>query len=87
MTNIKLDIVFDIFFLTINNVDINLQIQNLQYNFYTTKKVLSTTKRVKLIETKEFEIIALYLDYKIFIIYIIILNISFDVEIYLLKRV
>ena len=43
---------------------------------YTTKDVLLTTRQVELIGKKEFEVIALDLKYKIFIVHVIILNLN-----------
>ncbi len=49
--------------------------------------MLLTTKKVKLIRKKRFVVIPLNLDYKAFVVYIVILNISFDTKIYLSKKV
>ena len=50
--------------------------------------MLLIIKRVELIKKKEFVIIALDLDYKVFIIYITIFNIGFNIndEIYPSKK-
>lgn len=53
---------------------------------YTNKKMLPTTKNVKLIKKKKFVVILLNLDHKVLEIYIIAFNISFDIKIYFLKR-
>lgn len=44
------------------------------------KKILLTTKKVKLIGNKKIVIIAFNLDYKAFIVYIVIFNISFKLD-------
>ena len=59
MADVKLDIVFRIFFLTMSNVDITFQARNLQWKFYYTRDVVSITKKIKLIEKKKFAIAAL----------------------------
>ncbi len=52
LANVKLNIVFGIDFLTISNINIDFQAWDLQWKSYITKKVLSTTKKVELIEKK-----------------------------------
>lgn len=81
LANIKLDIVlFEMFFLTINNANINFKAQNLQQRFYITAKVFFITKRVEVIEKKKFIIAAFDLNYKVFIIYVSVLNINFNIN-------
>ena len=56
--------------------------------FYTIRDIFSTTRKAELIEKKKFAIIVFDLEYKAFIIYIIIFNISSNLgdKIYLLKK-
>lgn len=79
LANVKPDIVLGIFFLTINNANVNFKAQNLQWRSYTTAKVLLTIRKIKLIEKKKFIIAILYSDYKTFVVYIAIRNISLHI--------
>lgn len=86
MADIKLDIVFEIFFLTISNVDIDFQAQDSQWRFYITRDVLLTTEKDELIGMKEFTIAVFDPEYKVFIIYIGTLNIDSSDKEHPLKR-
>ncbi len=86
LANVKPDIVFGILFLIISNVDIDFKARYLQYRFYTTKKVLPTTKKIELIRKKKFAIIAFDPDHEAFVVHIVALNIGLDDEIYPSKR-
>lgn len=68
--DIIIDIVLDKFFFILSNTEINFLELELNQRLYTTIEALSTTKLVKLVEKKEFVIIALNLDGKTFVIYI-----------------
>ncbi len=54
LANIKPDIVIGILFLFLSNADINFQARDLQWRSYTTKDVLPISKKVEIIEKKEF---------------------------------
>ena len=55
------------FFLIMSNADIDFLNQELRYRIYTTKKALSTTRRVKLVEIKAFVAVIVDLEYKTFV--------------------
>ncbi len=48
LADIKPDVIFGMFFITMNNADIDFQARDLQWRSYTTRDVLSTIKRVEL---------------------------------------
>lgn len=72
--------------MTINNFDINFQAQDLKYRYYIIKKIFLTIKKLELIRKKEFAIAVFNQDYKVFIIYIIVLNVIANNKVYLLKK-
>ncbi len=75
LTDVRPDIVLEISFLTMSNVDINFQAQDLQWRSYTTGEVLPITRRVKLIEKKEFATVALDLEHETFVVHIAVLSV------------
>ena len=62
-----------------SNANVDFQAWNLQWRSYTTRDVLSTTKRVELIEKKEFAAAALDPEYEAFVLHVTALNISSDI--------
>ncbi len=88
LANVNSDIVFKILFSIISNTNVDFQGWDFQWKSYTAKKVLLTTRKVKLIGKKEFAIAAFNLDYEVFVVYIATLSISSDIgnEIYSSKR-
>ncbi len=80
LPNVKPDVIFGMFFLTMNNADSNFQAWDLYLKSYTTRNILLSTKRVKLIGKKEFAAATLDLEYKAFVVYIAALNISSDIS-------
>ena len=47
-------VVFEMLFFTLNGADVDFLGQELRWKTYTTKKALSTTRRIKLVDKKEF---------------------------------
>ena len=86
LANVKLDIVLEMLFLTINNASINFQIQNLQQRFYIIRDKLLTTRQIELIRKKKFKTAAFDLEYKAFVIHIATFNINLGNKVYLLKK-
>ena len=84
--DVKLNIVLRMFFLTINNIDIDAQWRDLSWRSYTTRNILLITKQIKLMEKKKFIIAVFYLKYKTCIIYIAAFYINSDDEMYLLRN-
>ena len=74
MANISPNIVFGISFLILSNANIDFLDQKLRWRTYITKKALSTTRYIKLVEKKEFVAIVLDPKYKTFVVYIVSLG-------------
>lgn len=76
-----LEILFEIF----RNADMIFLERKLICNFYTTTKVLLTTKQIELFNKKEFAKAALYAKSKTFLVYIAVLEAS-KILIHLLQK-
>ena len=72
IADIKFEVILRILFLKISNVDILFGKRTFMWKSYTTNKVLFTTKQVQIINLKEFVIVVLNIDNKIFVIYVTI---------------
>ena len=68
-------VVLGMLFLTLSGADIDFSGRELWWRTYTTKKVLLTTRRVKLVGKKEFAATALNPKYDTYIVHIASLNI------------
>ena len=86
LADVKLERVFQIFFLTMSNTDVDFQAWNLQWRSYTTGDVFSTTRRVELIKKKEFTAVVLDLEYETFVVHITALNVNPSNEIHPSKK-
>ena len=60
------------FFLKLSNANESFGKETLTWKSYTTNKALPTTKRVQIIDPKEFVIAALNVDSKTFVVYMAI---------------
>lgn len=76
LVDVQPNIVLGMLFLTMSNIDINFQMQDLQSRSYITGDIFLITRRVELIGKKEFAIAALGPRYETFVIYVATLNIS-----------
>ena len=72
VTNTKFEVVLEMFFLKISNADIVFDKKTLTWKSYTTNKALPTTKRVQIVNPKEFVIAALDADSETFIVHVAI---------------
>ena len=70
MANVNLEVVFGMLFFTLSSTDIDFLDQKLWWRIYTTQKALPTTKRVKLVEKKEFAATPFDPKHKTFIVHI-----------------
>ncbi len=86
LADVKPDIVLGMPFLTMNNADIDFQARDLQWRSYTTGDILPTTRRVELIEKKEFAVVALKPEYEVFVINIAALGVDLDHKMYPSRR-
>ncbi len=78
LADVRLDIVLGIPFLTMSNADVDFQAWDLQWRSYTTGEVLPTTRRVELIEKKEFAVAALDPEHEAFVVHITVLSVDSD---------
>ncbi len=73
-------------FLTINNIDIDFQVWDLQWRFYITRDVLTTNIQVELIGKKEFATVVLDQEHKVFIVYIAAVSVDSGDKVHPSKR-
>ena len=76
LANISAKVVLDMLFLTLSNTDVQFIEMELTWRFYTTAKALPTTKRVELINKKEFAKAALDKKSETFVIHVVFLNLA-----------
>ncbi len=86
LADVKLNIVLGISFLIISNANIDFQAQDLQWKSYTTRDVLLTTRRVKLIGKKKFVIATFDLEYEAFVVHVVALSIDSGDEVHPSRR-
>ncbi len=86
LANVKPEIVLKMPFMIMSNADVNFQSQDLQWRSYTTRDILSTTRRVELIEKKEFATPALDLEHEAFVVYVAALSVDSGDEVHPLRR-
>ncbi len=86
LTNIKLDIILKIFFLTISNTNIDFLARDLQQRSYITRDILSITRKVGLIEKKEFIVANLDSKPETLVVHIATLSVASADEVHLSKR-
>ena len=72
VANTKFEVVLRMFFLKLSNADVSFSKETLTWKSYTTNKALPTTKRVQLVDLKEFVIAALDVDSKTFVVHMAI---------------
>ena len=72
MTNTKFEVILGMPFLKLSNADVSFSEGKLMWKSYNTNKALPTTKQIQIIDLKEFIIVALDADSKIFVVYIAI---------------
>ena len=68
----QFEMVLGMFFLKISSADMSFGEEKLMWKSYTTNKALPTTKRVQLINPKEFVIAVLDADSENFVVYVVI---------------
>ncbi len=86
LADVRPDIVLEMPFLTMINVDVDFQARNLQWGSYTTKEVLSTTRRVELIGKKEFAVAALDPKHETFVVHVAALSVDLGDEMHPSRR-
>ena len=76
MADISTEVVLGIPFFTLSNVDIQFVEKELTWRFYTTAEALPTTKRVELIDKKEFVKVALDENSETYVVHVASLNLG-----------
>ena len=74
MANVSPEVVLEMLFLTLSNVDIDFSGRELRWRTYTTKEVFPTTKYIELVGKKEFAAATLDPKYKTYIIHVTSIN-------------
>ena len=70
VANISLEVVLEMPFFILSGADVNFAGRKLWWKTYTTKKILSTTKRVKLVGKKEFAVAALDPEHETYVVHV-----------------
>ncbi len=86
LADVSPDIVLGMPFLTMSNADVNFQARDLQWRSYITREVLPTTRRVELIEKKEFAAAALDPEYEAFVVHVAALSMYSGDEVHPSKK-
>ena len=86
LADVKPDIVLGMPFLTMNNVNVDFQAQNLQWRSYTTGDILPTIRRVKSIGKKEFVAATLDSEYETYVVHVAALSIDLSNEVHLSRK-
>ena len=80
LADINEKIVLGMLFLILNNVDIQFVEKELTWRSYTTTEALPTTKRIELINKKEFVKMALDENSETFVIYVTSFNLVLEIN-------
>ena len=72
VANTKFKVILGMLFLKISNADMLIGEKTLTQKSYTTNKALPTTKQVQIVDPKEFVIVVLDIDSKMFMMYMAI---------------
>ena len=72
MTNTKFEVILEMPFLKLSNVDMSFDKRIFTWRTYITNKALPTTKQVQIINKKDFVIAALDANSKMFMVYVAI---------------
>ena len=70
MANVSLEVVFGMLFFTLSGANVDFLGRELRWRIYTTKKAFLTTRRVELVDKKEFAAAALDPESETFVVYI-----------------
>ena len=72
VANTKFEVILRMLFLKISNADVSFGEETLTWKIYTTNKALPTTKQVQIVNLKEFVIVALDVNSKMFVVHMAI---------------
>lgn len=87
VTNTSIEVILGMLFLVLNNADVGFAQKELTWKSYTTSETIPTTRRIKIIDRKEFARVTLNPDEKAFIVYIAFLSFKFRVVIHPAREV
>ena len=87
LANIGLELVLEMFFLTFSRVDVWFAEWEFVWRTYIATKALPTTRGVKIINKKEFAVVILNVNNKIFVVYVAALVEPISILIYLFYQV
>ena len=76
LADISTEVILGMLFLTLNNIDVQFVEKKLTWRSYTTFEALPTTKRIELINKKEFAKVAFDEKSKTFVVYVASLNLT-----------
>ena len=74
IANINLEVVLGMLFFTLSGADVDFSVWRLRWRTYTTKEVISTTRRIELVGKKEFPVVALDAEHEIYVIHVVFLG-------------
>ena len=74
MANVSLEVVLGMFFLILSSANVDFSGRELRWRIYTTKEVLSTTKRVELVGKKEFASAAFDPEHETYVVHVVSLS-------------
>ena len=70
VVKVSLDVVFEMFFLTLSDADIDYPKKRLWWRLYTIEEAFPTTTQVELVRKKEFAAVTFDLGYETFVVYV-----------------
>lgn len=76
MADVSVEVVLGMLFLTLSNAEIQFAEKKLTWRSYTAAKALFTSKRIELIDKKEFAKIMLDKNVEVFVVHVTSLNLS-----------
>ena len=80
MADTAMKVVLGMFFLALSKVEVNFAKQELTWRTYSLDKALPTTKRVQIIDRREFAAAALALDKKAFLVHVAYLRAKMSIQ-------
>ena len=80
VTDTRIEVVLEMFFLTLGNADIRFAERELVWRTYSAAEALSTTRRVEIIDKKEFATAVLNEDDKTFVVHIAALSVGSNIH-------
>ena len=70
VANVSSEIVFKMPFLILSSANVDFSVWEFQWRTYTTKEAFFTTRYIKLVGKKEFAVVAFFLKYETYVVYV-----------------